>query len=162
MVSPDRATADPPRERFLVCVSRARGAHQGCGRRFLVNNRESASRIPPIEPHRRGDNVSPHHNLSVIDAPSRISLRSIRATTAGARHGALMQTPDAVGAGRNSDCGFSPSRFSAGWQKIGCQDSCLKAREKFQRMHQDMDVRLRRMTARGGRHSSGSVVNRSG
>ena len=47
-------------------------------------------------------------------------------------HGALdlpeTQNPGAVWAsGRNSDCGFSPSRFLAGWQKTCCQDSCLKA-----------------------------------
>jgi hypothetical protein len=36
---------------------------------------------------------------------------------------ALMQTPDAAGAGRNCDCGFSPIPFWHGRQKNGCQES---------------------------------------
>jgi hypothetical protein len=35
-----------------------------------------------------------------------------------------MQTTDGVCAGRNSDCGFSPTTFGGDRQKLGCQESC--------------------------------------
>jgi hypothetical protein len=35
-----------------------------------------------------------------------------------------MQTPDGVGAGRNSNCGFSPTSSGRDGQKNGCQESC--------------------------------------
>jgi hypothetical protein len=39
----------------------------------------------------------------------------------------------ALGATHNSNCGFSPKRFSAGWQILGCQESCCDAGAFFDR-----------------------------
>jgi hypothetical protein len=116
----------PPSRFGLRRTSRA-GAARLLGTRmrasmagFVVNNNESTSALPPWRP-------APWQRarLQMKRAARGGPCGCFHLRRDGARHVALMQWPGIAGAGRNSDCGFSPIPFGRGRQKNRCQESML-------------------------------------
>jgi hypothetical protein len=99
--------------------------HPGYGRTsrprkggLLVNNNESTTPLPPLSPA-PGQRALRQMKRAAPRRPIRLPYRWRDSAT----HEALVQRPGPVGAGRNSNCGFSPIRFRRGRQKNGCQES---------------------------------------
>ena len=115
----------PPPSRFGLRRTSRDGApprdeDEGVGAGFVVNNNESTSALPPWRPApwQRG-------RLQMKRAARGGPCGCFHLRRDGARHVALMQWPGIAGAGRNSDCGFSPIPFGRGRQKNRCQESML-------------------------------------
>jgi len=111
-----RATADQSRRRCTrLPGARIRTSMAG----FVVNNNESTSPCPRI-----GGRADTVRRFSKQKGPPWAAHAGFHSRRDGVRHLLPVPTPGAMGAGRKSNCGFSPIPFGRGRQKNGYQESC--------------------------------------